>query len=104
MCRNSILLALISISLNLSAQRYVPETILSVIPQPNKMKLVEAYFELSSSTKLVISDEMQDKVASGAYRPHLTGKKGKKELTWGISMFYNKPDNYLMRWELIDKE
>ncbi len=63
MYRNSILLALISISLNLSAQRYVPETILPVIPQPNKMELVEGYFELSSSTKLVISDETQAKVA-----------------------------------------
>lgn len=42
--------------------------------------------------------------APGAFRPDLTGKKGKNELTWGISMIHNGADSYLVRWELVDKK
>ena len=41
--------------------------------------------------------------APGAFRPDLTGKKGKNELTWGISMIHNGADSYLVRWELLNK-
>jgi hypothetical protein len=41
--------------------------------------------------------------APGAFRPDLSGKKGKNELTWGISMIHNGADCYLVRWELVSK-
>jgi beta-xylosidase len=42
--------------------------------------------------------------APGAFRPDLTGGKGNKELSWGISMIHNGADSYLVRWELVDKK
>ncbi len=60
--------------------------------------------DFSSNAIEVAIERKKRPNAPGAFRPDLTGEKGKSELSWGISMIHNGPDCYLVRWELVDKK
>lgn len=60
--------------------------------------------DFSSNPNFVEIERKNRPNAPGAFRPDLTGGKGKNELTWGISMIHNSASCYLVRWEWVDKK